>query len=51
MTTLEKPMGGTEILANKVKSLLGSELDDFNLLVTNCYPSDLKKDKLSLIHI
>jgi glycosyltransferase involved in cell wall biosynthesis len=49
MTTLEKPMGGTEILANKVRSLLGSELDDINLLVTNCYPDDLKKDKINVL--
>jgi glycosyltransferase involved in cell wall biosynthesis len=49
MTTLEKPMGGTEILANKVKSLLGSQLDDFNILVTKCYPKDLKDDKINVL--
>jgi glycosyltransferase involved in cell wall biosynthesis len=49
MNVLEKPMGGTEILSNKLKELLGKELDDFNILVTNCYPSDLKKDKINVL--
>jgi glycosyltransferase involved in cell wall biosynthesis len=49
MTTLEKPMGGTEILATKLRTKLGSQLDDFNILVTNCYPADLKKDKINVL--
>lgn len=49
MTILEKPMGGTEILSNKLHEKLGSNLDDFNILVTNCYPKDLKKDKINVL--
>jgi glycosyltransferase involved in cell wall biosynthesis len=49
MIELEKPMGGTEILANRLKSELGSQLDDFNILVTNCYPDNLKKDKINVL--
>ena len=49
MNTLKNPMGGTEILQNKVKALLGSKLDDFNLLVTNCYPDDLRNDKINVL--
>lgn len=47
--SLEKPMGGTEIMATKLKALLGNKLDDFNILVTNCYPNDLKKDKINVL--
>lgn len=49
MHVLDKPMGGTEILTNKVRALLGSDLDPFNLLVTNCYPKDLKEDKINVL--
>jgi glycosyltransferase involved in cell wall biosynthesis len=49
MTLLEKPMGGTEILANRLKAELGEQLDDFNILVTNCYPDNLKKDKINVL--
>lgn len=49
MQILEKPMGGTEILSNRLKLELGSKLNDFNILVTNCYPDDLKKDKINVL--
>lgn len=49
MTMLEKPMGGTEILATKLKCHLGTHLDDFNILVTNCYPKDLRDDKINVL--
>ena len=46
---MEKPMGGTEILATRLKSELGAELDDFNILVTYCHPDELRKDKINVL--
>lgn len=43
------PIGGTEILKNKLIDLLGNELSDFNILTTNCYPEDIKKDKINVL--
>jgi glycosyltransferase involved in cell wall biosynthesis len=46
---MEKPIGGTELQYLKLKSILDSELDDFNIMVTYCVPQDIKKDKINVL--
>jgi glycosyltransferase involved in cell wall biosynthesis len=46
---MEKPIGGTELQYLKLRDVLGNNLDDFNIMVTYCYPQDIKKDKINVL--
>lgn len=49
MSEIEKPIGGTELQFLKLKQILQSDLDDFNIMVTYGHPNQIDENRINVL--